>query len=312
MIINEEDCGTLRGLEVKPLKNNDEIVESLSERIFGRVSLHDVYNPVSDELIIEAGELFTEEAVKKVEAAELDAIEVRSALTCEAKKGICTKCYGVSLSTNSMVQRGEAVGVVAAQSIGEPGTQLTLRTFHVGGIAGNISEDSKMVANVAGELVIDDLKTVDGLDSEGNAVKIVISRTSEFKIIDKNSGIVLSTNNIPYGSHIFVDGKTKVKKGDVICQWDPYNGVIVSEFGGKAVFEDVIEGVTYQVEMDEQTGFKEKVISDSKKKRVIPTLHVQTKSGETQRSYSLPVGGSPFDRGRAADRIWTDLGENST
>ncbi len=177
VIINEEDCGTLRGLEVRPLKNNDEIVESLSERIFGRVSLHDVYDPMTDELIIEAGELFTEEPVKKVEAAELDAIEVRSALTCEAKKGICTKCYGVSLSTNNMVQRGEAVGVVAAQSIGEPGTQLTLRTFHVGGIAGNISEDSRMVANHGGDLVIDDLKTVDGLDNEGNPVKIVISRT---------------------------------------------------------------------------------------------------------------------------------------
>jgi DNA-directed RNA polymerase subunit beta' len=290
VIINEEDCGTLRGLEVRPLKNNDEIVESLSERIFGRVSLHDVYDPMTDELIIEAGELFTEGPVKKVEAAELDAIEVRSALTCEAKKGICTKCYGVSLSTNNMVQRGEAVGVVAAQSIGEPGTQLTLRTFHVGGIAGNISEDSRMVANHGGDLVIDDLKTVDGLDNEGNPVKIVISRTSEFKILDKTSGIVLSTNNIPYGSHIFVSDQTKVKKGDLICQWDPYNGVIVSEFGGKAVFEDVTEGVTYQVEMDEQTGFKEKVISDSKKKRVIPTLHVQTKKGETQRSYSLPVG----------------------
>ncbi len=290
VIINQEDCGTLRGLEVRPLKNNDEIVESLGERIFGRVSLHDVFIPTTDELIIEAGELFTEESVKKVEAAELDAIEVRSALTCEAKKGICTKCYGVSLSTNNMVQRGEAVGVVAAQSIGEPGTQLTLRTFHVGGIAGNISEDNRMVANHGGELVIDDLKTVDGLDNEGNPVKIVISRTSEFKIFDKNSGIVLSTNNIPYGSHVFVSEQTKVKKGDVICQWDPYNGVIVSEFGGKAVFEDVTEGVTYQVEMDEQTGFKEKVISDSKKKRVIPTLLVQTKKGETQRAYSLPVG----------------------
>ena len=290
VIINEEDCGTLRGLEVKALKNNDEIVESLSERIFGRVSLHDVYNPSTDELIIEAGDLFTEESVKLVEGSGLETIEVRSALTCEAKKGICTKCYGISLSTNNMVQKGEAVGVVAAQSIGEPGTQLTLRTFHVGGIAGNISEDSRMVANHAGNLVIDDLKTVDGKDNEGNPVKIVISRTAEFKILDKTTGIALSTNNVPYGSHIFVGSKTTVKKGDLICQWDPYNGVIVSEFAGKAVFEEVIEGVTFQVEMDEQTGFKEKVISDSKKKRVIPTLHVQSGKGETQRSYSLPVG----------------------
>ena len=290
VIINEEDCGTLRGLEVKALKNNDEIVESLGERILGRVSLHEVHDPSTDELIIEAGGLFTEESVKKVEKAELEMIEVRSALTCEATKGICSKCYGVSLSNNKMVQKGEAVGVVAAQSIGEPGTQLTLRTFHVGGIAGNISEDSRLVANHGGKLSIEDLKTVDGLDSEGNKVKIVISRTSEFKILDKNSEIVLSTKNIPYGSHIFVKDGSTVKKGDVICQWDPYNGVIVSEFSGKAIFEDVIEGVTYQVELDEQTGFKEKVISDSKKKRVIPTLHVQDTKGKTQRSYSLPVG----------------------
>ena len=290
VIINEEDCGTLRGLEVKALKNNDEIVESLGERILGRVSLHEVHDPSTGELIIEAGGLFTEESVKKVENAELDMIEVRSALTCEAQKGICSKCYGVSLSNNKMVQKGEAVGVVAAQSIGEPGTQLTLRTFHVGGIAGNISEDSRLVANHGGKLSIEDLKTVDGLDSEGNKVKIVISRTSEFKILDKNSGLVLSTKNIPYGSHIFVKDGSTVKKGDVICQWDPYNGVIVSEFSGKAIFEDVVEGVTYQVELDEQTGFKEKVISDSKKKRVIPTLHVQDTKGKTQRSYSLPVG----------------------
>ncbi len=290
VIINEEDCGTLRGLEVQALKNNDEIVESLGERILGRVSLHEVRDPETDETIIEAGGLFTEESVRKVEAAELEMIEVRSALTCEATKGICSKCYGVSLSNNKMVQKGEAVGVVAAQSIGEPGTQLTLRTFHVGGIAGNISEESRLVANHAGKLSIEDLKTVDGVDSEGNKVKIVISRTSEFKILDKNSGIVLSTKNIPYGSHIFVKDGSAVKKGEVICQWDPYNGVIVSEFSGKAIFEDVVEGVTYQVELDEQTGFKEKVISDSKKKRVIPTLHVQDTKGKTQRSYSLPVG----------------------
>ncbi|MBW2472534.1 MAG: DNA-directed RNA polymerase subunit beta', partial [Deltaproteobacteria bacterium] len=290
VIVNEEDCGTLRGLEVKPLKNNDEIVESLGERILGRVSLHELRDPSTDELIIEAGGLFTEEAVRKVEQVEFESVEVRSALTCESKKGICSKCYGVSLSNNKMVQIGEAVGVVAAQSIGEPGTQLTLRTFHVGGIAGNISEESRMVSNHNGKIVIDDLKTVDGADNEGNPVKIVISRTTEFKILDKKSGIVLSTNNIPYGSYIYVEPNASIKKGDVICQWDPYNGVIVSEFGGKAVFEDVIEGVTYQVELDEQTGFKEKVISDSKKKRAVPTLHVQNSKGETERSYALPVG----------------------
>jgi len=290
VIVNIEDCGTLRGLEVTHLKNNDEIVETLGERILGRVSLHDVYDPETDEVIVEAGELFTEEIVKRIEETSLDTIEVRSALTCESKKGICAKCYGHSLSTNRMVQKGEAVGVIAAQSIGEPGTQLTLRTFHVGGIAGNISEENKLVSKFDGNITIDELKSVKGVDAEGNDENIVISRTTEIKIFDKNTGIVLSTNNIPYGSKIFMEGKRTIKKGDVICEWDPYNGVIVSEFAGKAVFEDVIEGVTFQVEMDEQTGYKEKVISDAKKKKVIPILNVQNKKGETLRSYSLPVG----------------------
>ena len=247
VIINEYDCGTLRGLEVKPLKNNDEIVETLGERILGRVSLHDVYNNATDELIVASGEYFTESVVKKIEATTIDAIESRSALTCESKRGICAKCYGYSLSTNKMVQIGESVGVIAAQSIGEPGTQLTLRTFHVGGIAGNISEENKLISKFSGKITIDDLKTVEGTDSDGNDVRIVLSRTSEIKIIDKKTGITLSTNNIPYGSHIFVKDKSSIKEGDVICQWDPYNGVIVSEFGGKAVFEEIIEGVTFQV-----------------------------------------------------------------
>ena len=290
VIVNEFDCGTLRGLEVKPLKNNDEIVETLGERILGRISLHDVHDPRTDEIIVKAGELFTEENVEKIEKTSIEMVEVRSALTCEAKKGICAKCYGNSLSTNSMVQIGEAVGVIAAQSIGEPGTQLTLRTFHVGGIAGNISEENKLVSKFKGDIVIDDLKTVESFDNEDNPVEIIISRTSEIKIVDKKTGIVLSTNNIPYGSHLFVKNKGKIKEGDIVCQWDPYNGVIISEFGGKAVFEDVLEGVTFQVEMDEQTGYKEKVISDAKKKKVIPTLHVHNSKGEVLRSYSLPVG----------------------
>ena len=290
VIVNEFDCGTLRGLEVKPLKNNDEIVETLGERILGRISLHDVHDPSTDEIIVEAGELFTEENIEKIEKTSIEMIEVRSALTCEAKKGICAKCYGNSLSTNNMVQIGEAVGVIAAQSIGEPGTQLTLRTFHVGGIAGNISEENKLISKFKGSIIIDDLKTVEGSDSEDNPVEIVISRTSEIKVVDKKTGIVLSTNNIPYGSHLFVKNKGTIKEGDIVCQWDPYNGVIISEFGGKAVFEDVQEGVTFKVEMDEQTGYKEKVISDSKKKKVIPTLHVHNSKGEVLRSYSLPVG----------------------
>jgi len=290
VIVNEFDCGTLRGLEVKPLKNNDKIVETLGERILGRVSLHDVYYTNTDDLIVESGEYFTEEVVKKIEETNIDTIEVRSALTCESKRGICAKCYGYSLSTNKMVQIGEAVGVIAAQSIGEPGTQLTLRTFHVGGIAGNISEENKLVSKFNGKVSIDDLKTVDGKDSDGNAVRIVLSRTSEIKIVDKKTGIVLSTNNIPYGSHLFIKDKSTIKEDDIICQWDPYNGVIVSEFGGKVVFDEITEGITFQVEMDEQTGFKEKVIFDSKKKKVIPTLLIQNSKGETLRSYSLPVG----------------------
>ncbi|RUA07105.1 MAG: DNA-directed RNA polymerase subunit beta' [Flavobacteriia bacterium] len=290
VIVNEEDCGTLRGLEVFPLKKNDEIVESLGERILGRVSLHDVYNPVDDELLVKSGEVITEEIAEIINNSPIESVEVRSALTCEAKRGICSKCYGVNLSNNKMVQKGEAVGVTAAQSIGEPGTQLTLRTFHVGGIAGNISEENKMVANFAGKIAIEDLKTIKGKDTEGNDVDIVLSRTTEIKIIDEKTGIALSTNNVPYGSHIFVKDKTKIKKGEVICQWDPYNAVIVSESGGFTEFEDIEEGVTFQIEMDEQTGFKEKVISESKKKKIAPTLLIKNKAGETLHSYSLPVG----------------------
>ncbi len=290
VIVNESDCGTLRGLEVHPLKKNDEIVESLGERILGRVSLHDVYHPDTDDLIINSGGVFSEEIVEIIDKSPIEYVEVRSALTCEAKKGICAKCYGNNLSTNKMVQRGEAVGVIAAQSIGEPGTQLTLRTFHVGGIAGNISEENKMTASFPGKVSIDDLKTVKGKDTEGNEVDIVISRTTEIKIIDKKTGITLSSNNVPYGSHILIKNKSSIKKGDVICQWDPYNGVIVSEFEGKVVFEDIEEGVTFKVEIDEQTGFKEKVISDSKRRKIAPILLITNSKGETLQSYSLPVG----------------------
>ena len=290
VIINEADCGTLRGLEVAPLKKNEEIVETLGERIIGRVSLNDVVNPLTQEVLITAGEEITEVAVKKIDASPLETVEVRSALTCESDRGICAKCYGHSLSTRKMVQKGEAVGVIAAQSIGEPGTQLTLRTFHVGGIAGNISEESSLTAKFAGVAEIEDLRTVEGLDNEGNKADIVISRTSEIKVVDKKSGIVLSTNNIPYGSYISVKNKGKVNAGDTICKWDPYNGVIVSEFDGKVTFENIDQGITYQVEIDEQTGFQEKVISESKAKKVVPTLIIENKKGEALRSYSLPVG----------------------
>tara|TARA_R110000796_G_scaffold41772_1_gene103327 strand:- start:3288 stop:7586 length:4299 start_codon:yes stop_codon:yes gene_type:complete len=290
VIINTEDCGTLRGIEVEALKKNEEIVESLGERILGRVSLHDVYNPLTEQLILRAGQEILEADVKVVEASPIDKIEVRSALTCEAQKGICGKCYGRNLSTNKMVQRGEAVGVVAAQSIGEPGTQLTLRTFHVGGIAGNISEDNKLLAKFGGIAEIEDLRTVTSTDNEGNGTEVVISRTTEIKVVDAKTGIILSTNNIPYGSQLFVKNGAKVAKDEVICQWDPYNGVIVSEFPGKIAYENIDQGVTYQVEIDEQTGFQEKVISESRNKKLIPTLLIMNSKDEVLRSYNLPVG----------------------
>ncbi|WP_299325660.1 DNA-directed RNA polymerase subunit beta' [uncultured Maribacter sp.] len=290
VIINTEDCETLRGVEVQALKKNEEIVETLGERILGRVSLHDVYNPMTEELILQAGQQIMEADVKRVEASPVEKIEVRSALTCEADKGICAKCYGRNLSTNKMVQRGEAVGVVAAQSIGEPGTQLTLRTFHVGGIAGNISEDNKLEVRFSGVAEIEDLRTVTGEGSDGKPAEIVISRTSEIKVVDAKTGITLSTSNIPYGSQLFIENGAKVAKGDVICSWDPYNGVIVSEFPGKIAYENIEQGVTYQVEIDEQTGFQEKVISESRNKKLIPTLLIQDAKGETLRSYNLPVG----------------------
>jgi len=290
VIINIEDCETLRGVEVQALKKNEEVVETLGERILGRVSLHDVYNPLTQELILSAGQEVMESDVKRVEASPIESIEVRSALTCEAQKGICAMCYGRNLSTNKMVQRGEAVGVVAAQSIGEPGTQLTLRTFHVGGIAGNISEENKLEAKFSGVAEIEDMRTVKSEDSEGKPADIVISRTSEIKIVDPKTGITLSTNNIPYGSQLFIKDGAKVSKGDVICSWDPYNGVIVSEFPGKIAYENIEQGVTYQVEIDEQTGFQEKVISESRNKKLIPTLLIQDAKGETLRSYNLPVG----------------------
>ncbi|MDV7187235.1 DNA-directed RNA polymerase subunit beta' [Lutibacter sp. TH_r2] len=289
VIINEHDCGTLRGLSVSALKKNDEIVESLSERIDGRTSLHDVVDPVTEEILVHSGEEITTEIAKKIEGTQIDSVEVRSALTCEAKKGICSKCYGINLSTRKMVQIGEAVGVVAAQSIGEPGTQLTLRTFHVGGVAGNISEDNSLIVKFPGKVVIEDLRTVKGQDSDGNDIDIVVSRTSEAKIIDEKSGLTVSTNNIPYGSTIFVKNGQKLKKDDVVCKWDPFNGVIVSEFAGKIEFDNIEQGINYIVEIDEQTGFQEKVIIESKNKKVIPALLLKD-GDEVIRSYNLPVG----------------------
>lgn len=290
VIINEEDCGTLRGVEVTALKKNEEIVESLGERVVGRVALNDIINPLTSEIIVAAGEQILESHLKTIEESPIERIEVRSPLTCESYKGICAKCYGRNLANGKMAQRGEAVGVVAAQSIGEPGTQLTLRTFHVGGVAGGISEESSIVAKFSGRLEMEELRTVKGEDTEGNPIDIVISRSTELKLIDTNTGIVLNTHHIPYGATIFVKDGDVIEKGTTICKWDPYNGVIISEFTGKVTYEDIEQGQTFQVEIDEQTGFQEKVISEGRNKKLIPTIHIYGKDDELVRSYNLPVG----------------------
>jgi DNA-directed RNA polymerase subunit beta' len=290
VIVNIEDCGTLRGVEVKPLKKNEEVVETLGERILGRVTLQDIIDPRSNQVIVGAGQEIKDEEVALIQEAPIESVEVRSPLTCAAQYGICAKCYGRNLATGKMVQLGEAVGVIAAQSIGEPGTQLTLRTFHVGGVAGNISEENKLIAKFDGIAEIEDLKTVQGKDADGKDAQIVISRTSEIKVLDIKTKSVLSTNNIPYGSSLHIKKGAKIKKDNTICKWDPFNGVIVSEFTGKIIFENIEQGLTYQVEIDEQTGFQEKVISDSRNKKLIPTLSIADKKGTILRSYNLPVG----------------------
>ena len=290
VIINIEDCGTLRGLEVMALKKNEEVVETLSERIKGRVALYDVVDPISEEIYIEAGNEISDDIADLIDNSPIETVMVRSPLTCEAPKGICTLCYGRNLANNKMVQKGEAVGVVAAQSIGEPGTQLTLRTFHVGGVAGNVSEENQIISKFNAKVELDDLKTVETKDEEGNQVTVVISRTAEVRLIDLKSKNVLSTKNIPYGSSLFVKSGDKVKINDVLCKWDPFNGVVVSEFTGKIIYENIEQGITYQVEIDEQTGFKEKVISESRNKKIIPSLIIADSKGNNLRTYNLPLG----------------------
>ena len=290
VIVRIEDCGTLRGVEVTPLMKNDEVVEPLSERILGRVSLHDVYNPLNNELIIASGEQIIESIADEIENSPIEMVEVRSPLTCEAKKGICTRCYGRNLSTGKMVQRGESVGVIAAQSIGEPGTQLTLRTFHQGGTAGNVLDSSTIFAKFAGRIDIEDVRTVEGEDSDGNKSVVIISRTAEMKLIDPETGLVLMTSNLPYGSNLHVKNGDKLEKDAKICQWDPYNAVIIAETGGSILYENITQGITFQVEIDEQTGFQEKVISENRNKKLIPTIAITDKKGEILKSYNLPVG----------------------
>jgi DNA-directed RNA polymerase subunit beta' len=291
VIIQEEDCGTLRGLIASAIKNNEEIVASLTERILGRSTVHDIYNPLSGELIVASGEIITDEVARKIEDSPIETVEIRSVLTCESKVGVCAKCYGLNLAGSTMVQRGEAVGVIAAQSIGEPGTQLTLRTFHVGGIAGNISTQSMIESKYDGIAEIDELRVVEQFNETGAKTYIVVSRLAELRIIDKNTRIQLSTHNIPYGSKLFIENGQEVKKGMHICEWDPYNGVIITEFKGKIAFEQVIDGVTYREESDEQTGYKEKVIIETRDKTKNPSLRILDEKGDTIRTYNLPVGG---------------------
>lgn len=288
VIITGEDCGTLRGLTATTLRKNDEIVETLYDKILGRVSLHDIHNPATGELIVGAGEEITEYHAEKVKNSPIESVEIRSVLTCEMRTGVCSKCYGRNLSTGRMVQKGETVGVIAAQSIGEPGTQLTLRTFHVGGTAANIMASSKIEAKYDGVVEIEEVRTVTNKGPEGDR-QVVISRSAELKILDKNTGLVLTTANVPYGSFLYTKNGAEVKAGQLLCDWDPYNAVIISEFSGKAEFEFIEEGITFREESDEQTGFKEKVIIETKDKTKNPLIKIVSKK-ETLKSYNIPVG----------------------
>jgi DNA-directed RNA polymerase subunit beta' len=290
VIINEEDCGTLRGLVCMELKNNEEVIASLYERILGRVSVHDIQHPLTGELLVESGEEIREDAAKKIQDSPIESVEIRSVLTCESKKGVCAKCYGRNLSTGQMVQKGEVVGVIAAQSIGEPGTQLTLRTFHVGGIASNIATENSITSKYDGILEIDELRAVASIDATGKKHQVVVSRLAEMRIVDPNTKIVLLTHNIPYGSKLYFNHGESVKKGDVIIEWDPFNAVIVSEVAGKIEFESVIEGVTYTIESDETTGLKEKIIIEPKDKTKAPVVHIVDENGSHLKNYSLPLG----------------------
>ncbi|NSW44708.1 MAG: DNA-directed RNA polymerase subunit beta' [Bacteroidales bacterium] len=290
VIINQEDCGTLRGLVASAVKKGEEVVESLYDRILGRVSVHDVYHPQTGELIVSAGEEITEEIAETIENSPIESVEIRSVLTCESKKGVCAKCYGRNLATGRMVKIGEAVGVIAAQSIGEPGTQLTLRTFHVGGTASNITTESNVTAKYDGIIELEELRTVPYEEEPKSKTRIVVSRLTELRLIDKNTGIILMTHNIPYGSKLYVEHGAEVKKGDLLCEWDPYNAVIISEATGTVDFEYMIENVTYREESDEQTGFKEKVIIETRDKTKNPVIKIVGKDGLEIKSYNIPVG----------------------
>ncbi len=289
VVINEEDCGTLRGLETSALKENEDIVEPLSDRIVGRVSLHNVFDPADDEtLLLKEGALISEEDAERVENAGVEMVEIRSVLTCESPTGVCAKCYGLNLTNGQVTQKGDAVGIIAAQSIGEPGTQLTLRTFHVGGVAGSSAIESELASKFDGITQFDGLRTVTKKNDDGENVEVVIGRTGEVRIISEDRERLITTYNIPYGSQIKIKDNTKIAKGDVICSWDPFNAVIVSELDGKVEYDNITEGATYREEIDEQTGYREKVIIESKDKKKFPIIHV--KNAKEEKFYNLPVG----------------------
>jgi len=289
MIVTEEDCGTLRGIYTTALKDNEDVVEPLYERILGRTALHDVYDPATDELLVKADQDIDEEIAYKIEQSSVDGLEIRSVLTCESKRGVCALCYGRNLASGKRVQKGEAVGVIAAQSIGEPGTQLTLRTFHVGGTASNIAAESQIVSKFNGRIEFENVRVVER-ENNGEKQNIVLGRSGEFRVVDTDTNKVVMTNNIPYGSYLFVNDGDKVNVGDLICSWDPYNAVIISEFAGKVEFESIIEGVTFREESDEQTGHREKVIIETRDKTKNPAIRILDKKGELIRNYNIPVG----------------------
>ena len=291
VIINETDCGTLRGLVCTALKDGDEIISSLGERILGRVSVHDIIHPTTGKLIVAAGEEITEAIADEIEASPIESVEIRSVLTCESKHGVCQKCYGRNLATHRLVQMGEPVGVIAAQSIGEPGTQLTLRTFHAGGIASNDAAKATIVSKQDCRVEFDELRTVEITNEDGSAGKVVVGRLAEVRFVDEHTGIVLSAQNVPYGSQLFVKDKDHVEKGTVIAKWDPFNAVIVTEFSGKIRFNDIIEGITYRVEEDEATGLRERIVIESKEKNKIPTVDILNEKGEILHSYNFPING---------------------
>ena len=291
VILREEDCGTLRGLVCREIKNMDEVVASLGERILGRVSVHDIIDPTTGEIIVKAGEEINDAAADRINASPIESVEIRSVLTCESKHGVCAKCYGRNLSTNRPVQKGEAVGVIAAQSIGEPGTQLTLRTFHVGGVASNIAAVSTITSRYQGKLEIEELRTVttDEVGPEGQPVEVVIGRLAELRILDPKTGMMLTTANIPYGSKLYYKDGDTVEKGTVICEWDPFNAVIVSEVAGRIRYENLIENVTYRIDADEQSGLREKIIIESKDRTKVPEAKIVDADGNVLKTYALPI-----------------------